>query len=162
MASEPSPFWSSLSITSTSKLCEAAILASMYFFVISWYVTTSSFSNHQSKSLGDFLLRFYSRRIKRLIPALLILVIIVSFWFAWSIRIQASCWDSGDEPFLEFPIFSSSKIQPTTLQLRQSWTPLPTHGHLGWRSNFIFFTRSWYGLPPMRKSECPKALRYLN
>lgn len=49
------------------------------FFVISGYVITSSFSNNQSKSLGDFLLRFYSRRIKRLIPALLLLVIIVSF-----------------------------------------------------------------------------------
>ena len=49
------------------------------FFVISGYVITSSFSNHQSKSLGDFLLGFYSRRIKRLIPALLLLVIIVSF-----------------------------------------------------------------------------------
>lgn len=49
------------------------------FFVISGYVITSSFSNDQSKSLGDFLLRFYSRRIKRLIPALMILVIIVSF-----------------------------------------------------------------------------------
>ncbi|MEA5417212.1 acyltransferase family protein [Synechococcus sp. BA-132 BA5] len=47
--------------------------------MISGYVITSSLANHQSKSFADFLLRFYSRRLKRLIPALILFVIILSF-----------------------------------------------------------------------------------
>ncbi|MCE9550581.1 MAG: acyltransferase [Betaproteobacteria bacterium] len=46
------------------------------FFVISGFVITSSLADYPSKNFGDFLLRFYVRRIKRLIPALVISVII--------------------------------------------------------------------------------------
>lgn len=48
------------------------------FFVISGYVITSSLASHRSKSLADFLLQFYSKRLKRLIPALIIFVFIIS------------------------------------------------------------------------------------
>lgn len=44
------------------------------FFVISGYVITSSLYNRPTKNLGDFLLRFYTRRIKRLVPALTLCV----------------------------------------------------------------------------------------
>lgn len=48
------------------------------FFVISGYVLTSSLSGRQSKNFGDFIIGFYERRIKRLIPALIVFVLITS------------------------------------------------------------------------------------
>lgn len=48
------------------------------FFVISGYVITSSLSGRESKSFVDFLLGFYERRIKRLVPALVVLVLVTS------------------------------------------------------------------------------------
>lgn len=48
------------------------------FFVISGYVITSSLYNRPSKNLGDFLLSFYTRRIKRLVPALTLCVGVTS------------------------------------------------------------------------------------
>ncbi len=44
------------------------------FFVISGYVITSSLSSRKPSSFRDFLLDFYYRRIKRLLPALLLCV----------------------------------------------------------------------------------------
>ena len=46
------------------------------FFVISGYVITSSLINKSPKNLGDFLLEFYSRRIQRIVPALIVCVLI--------------------------------------------------------------------------------------
>ncbi|MEB3159719.1 MAG: acyltransferase family protein [Synechococcus sp.] len=48
------------------------------FFVISGYVITSSLSGRESKNLGDFLSGFYQRRIKRLVPALVVFVLVTS------------------------------------------------------------------------------------
>ena len=48
------------------------------FFVISGYVITSSLANHRSESFGDFFLGFYARRVKRLVPALVVFVLITS------------------------------------------------------------------------------------
>jgi len=48
------------------------------FFVISGYVITSSLSGRESLSLGDFLSGFYERRIKRLVPALVVFVMVTS------------------------------------------------------------------------------------
>ena len=48
------------------------------FFVVSGYVITSSLFHHNSSSFADLLLRFYSRRLKRLIPALILFVVITS------------------------------------------------------------------------------------
>ena len=44
------------------------------FFVISGYVITSSLSGRKSKDLADFILSFYERRIKRLVPALALFI----------------------------------------------------------------------------------------
>ena len=49
------------------------------FFVISGYVITSSLFYRNDKSLVNFLLNFYSRRIKRIFPALIIFCLICSF-----------------------------------------------------------------------------------
>lgn len=48
------------------------------FFVISGFVITSSLADRPSKNFLDFLAGFYVRRIKRLIPALVLFVIITS------------------------------------------------------------------------------------
>ena len=48
------------------------------FFVVSGYVITSSLSRRESESFGDFLSSFYVRRIKRLVPALAVFVLVVS------------------------------------------------------------------------------------
>ena len=48
------------------------------FFVISGYVITSSLEGRESKNFLDFLTGFYERRIKRLVPALVVFVLITS------------------------------------------------------------------------------------
>ena len=48
------------------------------FFVISGYVITSSLSKRQSHNFSNFILSFYERRIKRLLPALVFFVLIFS------------------------------------------------------------------------------------
>lgn len=46
------------------------------FFVISGYVITSSLAGRPSPNISHFLLNFYTRRIKRLLPALILFVVI--------------------------------------------------------------------------------------
>ena len=46
------------------------------FFVISGYVITSSLAGRESKNFLEFLTGFYERRIKRLVPALVVFVLI--------------------------------------------------------------------------------------
>ena len=48
------------------------------FFVISGYVITSSLANRQSRNFWDFITGFYERRIKRLVPALVVFVLTAS------------------------------------------------------------------------------------
>ncbi|MBD2210674.1 acyltransferase [Nostoc linckia FACHB-104] len=45
------------------------------FFIISGFVITSSLASRPAKNFSDFLLGFYTRRIKRLIPALLLFIL---------------------------------------------------------------------------------------
>jgi peptidoglycan/LPS O-acetylase OafA/YrhL len=48
------------------------------FFVISGFVITSSLAGRHSRDFRDFLVGFYSRRIKRLVPALVLFVLVTS------------------------------------------------------------------------------------
>ena len=48
------------------------------FFVISGFVITSSLYQRQSKNFNDFISGFYARRIRRLVPALSVFVLITS------------------------------------------------------------------------------------
>jgi len=48
------------------------------FFVLSGFVITGSMANHPSLKLRDFLVGFYARRVRRLVPALVIFVLIMS------------------------------------------------------------------------------------
>ena len=54
------------------------------FFVISGYVVTGSLIKHQSESLGSQLGGFYLRRIRRLMPNLLLMVGVTSVGMAVS------------------------------------------------------------------------------
>jgi peptidoglycan/LPS O-acetylase OafA/YrhL len=61
------------------ELLPSGYLGVDIFFVVSGFVITSSLAGRPSKNLGDFLVGFYTRRIKRLIPALVLFVIVTSF-----------------------------------------------------------------------------------
>ena len=49
------------------------------FFVISGFVITSSLRRHQATSFRNFIVGFYARRLKRILPALLVMVVVTSF-----------------------------------------------------------------------------------
>lgn len=61
-----------------NNLLPSGYLGVDIFFVISGYVITSSFSFRSSKNFREFISGFYERRIKRLIPALLLFVVVMS------------------------------------------------------------------------------------
>lgn len=65
------------------------------FFVISGYVITSSLAQRKSKNFLDFLLGFYERRIKRIIPALALYVIITSILIHLFIQNAGSYYLTG-------------------------------------------------------------------
>lgn len=48
------------------------------FFVLSGFVITGSMANRPSLTLRDFLVGFYARRVRRLVPALVVFVLIMS------------------------------------------------------------------------------------
>jgi peptidoglycan/LPS O-acetylase OafA/YrhL len=60
---------------------DKSLLASGYlgvdiFFVLSGFVITGSLTNRKIGSLGDFVIEFYVRRIKRLVPTLILVSLI--------------------------------------------------------------------------------------
>lgn len=62
----------------SENLLPSGYLGVDIFFVISGFVITSSLADRHSRNSGDFLLEFYSRRFKRLVPALVLFVVITS------------------------------------------------------------------------------------
>ncbi len=63
------------------------------FFVISGYVITSSLYGRNDKSFTEFITRFYERRIKRLVPALSLFVLISSITICFfNSRPEISLW----------------------------------------------------------------------
>lgn len=61
------------------RLLPSGYLGVDIFFVISGFVITSSLATHAKESFADFFLRFYARRVKRLLPALIVFVLISAF-----------------------------------------------------------------------------------
>ncbi len=61
------------------QLLPSGYLGVDIFFVISGFVITSSLATHAKESFADFLLGFYARRVKRLLPALVVFVLITAF-----------------------------------------------------------------------------------
>ena len=62
----------------SKELLPSGYLGVDIFFVISGFVITSSLAVRPSKNFRDFLSGFYTRRIKRLVPALVLFVLITS------------------------------------------------------------------------------------
>ena len=62
----------------SKELLPSGYLGVDIFFVISGFVITSSLASRPSKNFCDFLAGFYARRIKRLVPALVLFVLITS------------------------------------------------------------------------------------
>jgi hypothetical protein len=62
----------------SKELLPSGYLGVDIFFVISGFVITSSLASRPSKNFRDFLVGFYTRRIKRLVPALVLFVLITS------------------------------------------------------------------------------------
>ncbi|MCP9932256.1 acyltransferase [Cyanobium sp. AMD-g] len=60
------------------RLLPSGYLGVDVFFVISGFVITASLTRRPAHSLGELLLDFYSRRLKRLVPALLLFVLVVA------------------------------------------------------------------------------------
>jgi peptidoglycan/LPS O-acetylase OafA/YrhL len=58
------------------RLLPGGYLGVDVFFVISGFVITGSLAQRPASGLGDLMLSFYGRRIRRLLPALLLCVLI--------------------------------------------------------------------------------------
>lgn len=52
------------------------------FFVISGFVVSASLASLQGRGLWSFLGAFYARRIRRILPALLVCLLVTAFWLA--------------------------------------------------------------------------------
>ena len=62
------------------------------FFVISGYVVARSLQNHASESAKNFIIGFYSRRIRRIVPALLFCLLVTTVAY---VLIVPESWLSG-------------------------------------------------------------------
>jgi peptidoglycan/LPS O-acetylase OafA/YrhL len=64
------------------RLLPGGFLGVDIFFVISGYVVTSSLLTREDGSRWQFLARFYGRRVRRLLPALVVNIVVVSILFS--------------------------------------------------------------------------------
>ena len=76
-----------------SKMLPGGFLGVDVFFVISGYVITSSLVHRQESAFSAFVISFYARRFRRLIPALLICILISSIIYCLFVQIpNQSIW----------------------------------------------------------------------
>jgi len=73
-----------------SELLPGRFLGVDIFFVISGYVITRSLDERKYRCLGELLTEFYSRRAKRILPALIVCVVATAILGAVVINSQAS------------------------------------------------------------------------
>ena len=128
------------------RLLPSGYLGVDVFFVISGFVITASLTRHPAHSLGDLLLDFYSRRLKRLVPALLLFVVVVGVLACLVIpRPHAALCARGSAPCSGSPTSTSMGRPPMTSAPPPSSTPFPTPGRWGWRSRITSCSHWWPG-----------------
>jgi peptidoglycan/LPS O-acetylase OafA/YrhL len=81
------------------SLLPSGFLGVDVFFVISGFVITGSLTRHQETRLRPFLLNFYARRVKRLLPLLLVCVVVTALLGALVVtpgsEEEAAIWPTG-------------------------------------------------------------------
>lgn len=76
-----------------TKVFPGGFLGVDVFFVISGYVITSSLVHRQETAFSPFIVSFYGRRFKRLIPALLICILVSSILYCLVVQVpDQSLW----------------------------------------------------------------------
>jgi peptidoglycan/LPS O-acetylase OafA/YrhL len=76
-----------------NRLFPGGFLGVDVFFVISGYVITSSLLHREQTSFSSFILSFYGRRFKRLLPALLVCIFISSLLYCLVVQVPGpSLW----------------------------------------------------------------------
>jgi peptidoglycan/LPS O-acetylase OafA/YrhL len=78
-----------------SRLFPGGFLGVDVFFVISGYVITASLLHREQTSFSTFILSFYGRRFKRLIPALLVCISISSLVYCLVVQVPGSSLWTG-------------------------------------------------------------------
>lgn len=78
-----------------SSLLPGGFLGVDIFFVISGYVITASLMMDKSERFKEFLLRFYARRIKRLLPALIVCIVVTALVGAIFINSHTAAFKSS-------------------------------------------------------------------
>ena len=98
------------------------------FFVISGYVITASLIRRENKSFSDYIISFYERRIKRIIPLLTIFVVITSIIICF---------------FNPFPIFNLRTGFASLFGLSNILLFISSDGYFTPSSNLNPFTHTW-------------------
>lgn len=93
----------------SSDLLPGGFLGVDMFFVISGYVITASLAKHPHHSIQDLFLGFYSRRMKRLVPALAVCVLVTCLLGSLFINPELSDYQSSLKAGL-FSLFGLSNI----------------------------------------------------
>jgi len=94
-----------------TRLLPGGFLGVDVFFVISGYVITSSLAHREQATFSSFILSFYERRFKRLIPALLACILISSLLYSLFVQIPSTSFWPGLAA-----VFGFSNIQLYTSQ----------------------------------------------
>ena len=105
------------------------------FFVISGYVITSSLAGGESKNFLDVLTGFYERRIKRLIPAMVVFVLITSVLISLFNPDPDLALNTGATSLFGFLTYTSSSNQRTSLANQPNSTPSRTLGRWVWKNS---------------------------
>lgn len=111
------------------------------FFVISGYVVARSLQNHASESAKNFIIGFYSRRIRRIVPALLFCLLVTTVAY---VLIVPESWLSGTTKmtgifaFFGLSNFALVRYQDDYFSPRTEYNPYTHTWSLGVEEQFYF------------------------
>jgi peptidoglycan/LPS O-acetylase OafA/YrhL len=115
-----------------SSLLPSGFLGVDIFFVISGYVITRSLSELDHGGLGDLLVEFYARRVKRILPALVACVLVTACLGALVINPQAIEYASSMSAGF-FALLGASNV----------YFLMKTTDYFGASAKLNLFTQTW-------------------